>query len=353
MPVLEGVVWQLESYVDQNGESHPALADNPATLIFEDGKFISDTHCNSVSGAYSLDGNAISTQLGPSTLRACQPDIASQESAIMYGMSHAASYKIENDKLMLMDADGHELLTFTQQDLPELAGSTWQLLSFNNGDGMESNQVTQRITITFGEDGKVSGNAGCNHFSGSYQTDNEHLVIGPLATTRKLCNNPEGVMQTEQAFLDNLGQADAFSVMGRTLTIYDKDGVKRLVFTFAENRSITSIPWRLQSFNNGKGGMSTTVSTSNIYAIFGEDGRVTGNAGCNTFSGNYQIDDDRIRIDQIMATELYCADSGDIMETENAFFMNLSQAATFNIINDTLTLFNDEGNKLLVFVPGE
>ena len=351
---LEGVVWQLESYVDADGNTQPALADAPATLIFQDGKFMGDTHCNGVAGAYTLDGDKITTQMGPSTLRACEPDIAGQESGLAYGISHAASYKIEEGKLMLMDADGNVLLTFTEQPPTSLTGNAWQLMSFNNGQGgMESNQATQKIYVTFGEDGKVSGNAGCNNFSGSYETDGDKITVGPLAATRKMCAQPEGVMETEQAFLQALGNAATYNITGDALTLFDKDGGKLLIFSLKQPLSLTSTPWRLQSFNNGKGGMESNLATEKITAIFTEDGRVSGNAGCNNYSGGYQVDGDSISIGPLAATEMYCNDPADVMETENAFLKNMSNAARFAIENDALTLYDKEGKKLLVFLPAQ
>lgn len=353
MPSLEGVVWQLESYIDADGNMQPAFADAPATLVFQDGKFIGDTHCNSVAGTYEINGDSITTQLGPSTLRACEPDIASQEAGMQYGMSHAASFRIEDGKLTLMDADGNVLLTFVEQPAPDLTGSSWQLISFNNGNGMESNQATQNITVTFGEDGNVSGNAGCNNFSGSYTVDGDSLSVGPLAVTRKMCVEPEGVMETEQAFLNNLSNAASFTVMGDTLTLYDKDGAKLLIFQPAETLSLSGTPWRLQSFNNGKGGMVTSVATEKITSLFSEDGKVAGNAGCNDYNGSYKVDGDKISIGPLAATRKMCAEPSDVMQTEQTFLQNMSNAATFSIQNDMLTLFDETGTKLLVFFPAQ
>jgi heat shock protein HslJ len=160
-------------------------------------------------------------------------------------------------------------------------------------------------------------------------------------------------METEQAFLQNLDNAATFSITGDTLTLFDKDGGKLLVFSLQQPITLTSTPWRLQSFNNGKGGMATTVATQKITAIFTEDGRVSGNAGCNTYNGGYQIDGDSISIGPLASTEMYCNDPADVMETENAFLKNMSNAARYAIENGMLTLYDQEGKKLLVFLPAQ
>ena len=40
-------------------------------------------------------------------------------------------------------------------------------------------------------DATVSGNAGCNDYTGSYTVDGEKLTIGPLAATKKACGPAE------------------------------------------------------------------------------------------------------------------------------------------------------------------
>jgi len=40
------------------------------------------------------------------------------------------------------------------------------------------------ITLMFVEGGNVTGNTGCNNFTGGYTLDGNQLAIGELATTR-------------------------------------------------------------------------------------------------------------------------------------------------------------------------
>jgi len=95
--------------------------------------------------------------------------------------------------------------------------------------------------------------------------------------------------------------------------------------------------------------MATTVATEKITATFTDDGKVAGNAGCNKYSGGYQVDGDAITIGPLAATQMLCNDPADVMETEAAFLQNMSNAATFAIENGMLTLFDKEGKKLLIF----
>uniref|UniRef100_UPI004056DBFF META domain-containing protein n=1 Tax=Candidatus Electronema sp. TaxID=2698783 RepID=UPI004056DBFF len=59
------------------------------------------------------------------------------------------------------------------------------------------------MTVSFGNDGKVSGTAGCNRYFSSYaaSVSGETVSISALSATRMLCNEPEGIMAQEQRFL--------------------------------------------------------------------------------------------------------------------------------------------------------
>ncbi len=77
----------------------------------------------------------------------------------------------------------------------DLTGTEW---GFSEEAG-----ATARF-IRFGSDGRVSGSAGCNRFTGRYSQGGSALTIGTLATTRRACL-PE-VMQREEQFLEMLSK---------------------------------------------------------------------------------------------------------------------------------------------------
>jgi heat shock protein HslJ len=79
--------------------------------------------------------------------------------------------------------------------------------------------AVDRRSVTFGEDGRVSGHAGCNTFTGSYTHTGVDLKIGPLATTRKMCG--EMRMKQEQAWLDMLARTDSYRLSEDRLRLMD------------------------------------------------------------------------------------------------------------------------------------
>ncbi len=91
--------------------------------------------------------------------------------------------------------------------------------------GLEGQPVlsASRITMNFGADGRISGNASCNAFTGSYKINNSQIYIGPLALTRKACVPP--LMEQERAFIDLLEKVSQLQIdESGTLTISGADG---------------------------------------------------------------------------------------------------------------------------------
>ncbi len=114
---------------------------------------------------------------------------------------------------------------------PDLTGITWVLVSYNNGgDRFVPAPLTAEITLFFGPDGRVHGNAGCNDYSGTYRLDGGLITIGPLAATEKYCLSPEGVMDLEQHYLSLLQQTTRYHVDGDNLVLSYYDTTRLLVF---------------------------------------------------------------------------------------------------------------------------
>ncbi len=105
----------------------------------------------------------------------------------------------------------------------DVAGRTWTLSQmYVDGDGVTPIDGAEP-TATFDTDGNVYGTGGCNTYRGSYGTDGDTITIGPLATTLKYCEQPDGAMDQEGTFLALMQSADSYRVRGGTLTLYAGD----------------------------------------------------------------------------------------------------------------------------------
>jgi heat shock protein HslJ/membrane-bound inhibitor of C-type lysozyme len=85
-----------------------------------------------------------------------------------------------------------------------------------------------RVTLRFGTDSRVAGNASCNSYSGSYTLTGEGLTVSKIVTTLKAC--APALMTQEAKFLDVLANVRRFEVR--------PDGA--LVLSTSDGRTITA-----------------------------------------------------------------------------------------------------------------
>lgn len=190
-------------------------------------------------------------------------------------------------------------------------------------------------TLVFA-DHMLGGFAGCNNFRGAYQAANGSLMVGPLATTLKFCD--EAVNTFEQSYLAALGSAAGYTLGDGTLTLTDTAGAEALAFA-AQGPASLEGTWEITGYLIGSG--ETAAVTSPIVGTtpvitFGPDGIVSGTAGCNLFSGGFGIEGNNITIGPLMSTMMACAD--DLMTQEAAVMQALEGAATWSVSGTTAEL---------------
>ena len=102
--------------------------------------------------------------------------------------------------------------------------------------------------------------------------------------------------------------------------------------------------WRLTAYGPVD---STTPAVPDIdaFLIFGEDGTLAGNTGCNELGGDYLLEGAQITFVQILSTLILCPELQ--MAQEEAMLRVLMDSASFNIEGDTLTITKND--MVLVF----
>ena len=111
-----------------------------------------------------------------------------------------------------------------------LDGSSWFLKSYQDSTGETVNALSRSTTTALFQANQVTGIAGCNNYSASYQATRNKLSFGPVATTRKVCNTPVGIMQQENAFLAALDSTVSYKLSRNALELIDSRGNTLLTF---------------------------------------------------------------------------------------------------------------------------
>jgi len=344
---LTGTVWMLERYMNTDGTMAEPLATAPVTAEFGDGFVGGSSGCNTYNAAYVTDGQSLIVEMPVVTAMYCgESGVMDQESRYLSLLQTAAGYTVLGDQLTVTDSSGQEILIFRAVG-QNLAGTEWMLTGYNNGAGGFVSVVSgTAVTAAFGEDGQMSGNAGCNHYSGAFTVTGSVISIGPLAMTEMYCMDPDGVMDQESAYLAAVQAAASYRVGAGDLTLMDADGIRMAVY-----ERYTPTPqgeeWEVTGYNNGQGGVVSPVAGTTITAVFGADGQVTGSAGCNNYFASYMVSGTEITIGPAGSTKMYCETPVGAMDQESRYLSLLSEVATFERAPKTLTL-RDAGGSILV-----
>jgi heat shock protein HslJ len=76
------------------------------------------------------------------------------------------------------------------------------------------------------------------------------------------------------------------------------------------------------------------------------DGQINGSAGCNTYSGSYQVKGKQISFGQMMSTMMFCSEPEGVMEQEQMYLEWLMDAQSFELADDQLMIFRSDGEAL-------
>jgi len=203
----------------------PPLPGTELTSEFTASGSVSGTAgCNRYGGTFTSSGRSLRISSISSTQMACAARIMTQETAFLKALAVTRSYAISGTTLTLRDAAGRPLLTFEAQS-QGLAATSWNVTAYNNGkQAVVSVTAGTRLTAAFGKDGNLTGFAGCNNYDAPYQAAAPRLSIGPVASTRKECATPPGVMDQELRYLAALQTAATYRVEGGRLEVRTASG---------------------------------------------------------------------------------------------------------------------------------
>ena len=215
-----------------------------------------------------------------------------------------------------------------------LPGTKWELLTLNDASPIQGTS----LTLFFGTDGNAGGNAGCNTYGGSYTVNGSSLTFGPLISTMMACE--PSIMDQEQAFLKGLGDTKSFEATSDKLTLKDSSGKELAVFSPFKPSSLEG-EWEALSINNGKQAVVSVAIGTTVTALFGPDGSLSGNGGCNSYNSTYTVDGDKLSIGAISSTRKACEQA--VMDQEQAYFAALTNSSTYTLGDGTLELRSSDG----------
>ncbi|MFH8797020.1 META domain-containing protein [Streptomyces sp. NPDC017941] len=213
---LTGVRWNVESLtVDGKKQQAPSGA---YVKFGGKGGTGGNFGCNGYGAKASVKGDTVDFEPGPHTEMACEA--LDFEKRLARAMDGRLKAEVEDDRATLTTADGDRIALSAEAGAP-LKGTEWTVTSVGDRGTATSlpKALNDKVKLTFGKDGTVRGNLGCNAVTADADARDGSIALGMPKATRKMC--PGNVMPTERTLLKLFEGKVEYKVDHRTLTLTD------------------------------------------------------------------------------------------------------------------------------------
>jgi len=133
--------------------------------------------------------------------------------------------------------------------------------------------------------------------------------------------------------------------LGANSTILASLDLTELAIVGDEGLNLDNAVWHLTKL--GEKAVENQSDKEDLHIQFiAEDNSIFGFAGCNRFSGHYQLERSNISFRQLKSTRRMCLEN---MMLERLFLGTLNDVEVFHLTSEHLTLFDSKGNELAQF----
>lgn len=115
-PNFEGTSWKLDTYLSSIDHLVSPTSSTNLTLEFKDGRISGLSGCNSFFAKYTVEGKSMSFGLIGATKMLCtNQGVMEQEQTYFMRLESVKSYKIEGNKLSLIDGNNKTVLVYSKK----------------------------------------------------------------------------------------------------------------------------------------------------------------------------------------------------------------------------------------------
>lgn len=213
------------SYTSTSVEGHELVPDTAIDLAFEGDTMSVWAGCNTLFGAYEVDGGTLAWSAEPAaTMMMCEPELTEQDQWLTSLFTSGVTATGDSQALTL-EADGItiELATEAPDDLQSLLGRTWTAIG-TVADGAVSRLPvdTRRPRLDVGADGLSRLFTGCRSGRVTVQVEETALVFSNVTLQRGRCTGP--ARRTERKVLALLDGASDNAELHEHLLVVTQGG---------------------------------------------------------------------------------------------------------------------------------
>lgn len=232
----------------------------------------------------------------------------------------------------------------------QLAGTGWQALAFGSPDSGKLVDPATTLTLNFAAD-RYGGSGGCNWFLGTYNVAEASMELNAPSQTVLQCTAPPNVMRQESMYLSALYNVEEYRKLDDKLLAYAVGDQLLLTFRAAAPVPLEGTVWSLKFLQDPQDNVVAAIAGTTVTATFAE-GKVTGGGGCNTYTGAYTLDGDKLTITGLSVADgakQTCESPAGIMDQEALYLANLAGAVRLVQTAGVLQLLNADDETSLAY----
>jgi heat shock protein HslJ len=143
-----------------------------------------------------------------------------------YYSEDRAARALYNDALNFCSDKGglanYRVDSFFSSENMQLAGTSWEVTSYDDGRGLVDINFYEKLDIRFWEDGKFGGRAFCNNYMGDYTVSEDQISMKAGISTYMRCE--EGRMRKDDLLIEALRDVARYERRGDQLILKDDRG---------------------------------------------------------------------------------------------------------------------------------
>jgi heat shock protein HslJ len=204
-----------------------------------------------------------------------------------------------------------------------------------------SRQAPTGARVQIGDDGKVQGNYGCNHFYATATFHGDRIDLGDTASTEMAC--AKDAMAFEDTLARTLADGALTAETGKdALTLTTDDG-DRVHLTKERDAALHGTKWTITALGDADVAESLPQGAE-AYLTVTANGGLTGRLGCNDVSARATVRDGHITLGPPSTTRMMC--DGSLMDTEKTLLGLFKSTVAYELDHRTLTLTSTNGTRV-------
>jgi heat shock protein HslJ len=194
-------------------------------------------------------------------------------------------------------------------------------------------------------EGERWGGTVCNHYGSTARIDGDRVTLDDVAWTEMACLD-EQLMASETAYLAAYPSVDHVERDGDQLVLTGPETELRYDPVAPEpSAPLEGTAWQLDALVEGADPDAAVSSVVEGSTLELDDGQLGGHTGCNSFGGRYELDGDRLVVDELESTLIGCEGA---LRFQEAHLLGVLEAdPTITLEGRTLTLTDDDGRGLV------